>query len=922
MSTQADLELTKLEKIVISLLSDDLHTEAELRECIDDYRPIAAPSADDRDVDKLVKELSNRLLIELDLGEAITSKDFTSWLPDRKHTISWSRWKIYKQWMLNQGRPPKVMDTMDQLTDTVLDLVGDPLKEGQWARRGLVIGDVQSGKTATYLGLFNKAADAGYRLIIVLAGNTESLRQQTQARVDEGFIGRESGTVKMMNGVSAVPTKKIGVGRLDVTIPGAQGMTTVLQDFRKSSQQASNISVDQHASTPYVFVVKKNKSVLKALQDWLQQQATAQGKIDIPVLVLDDESDYASVNTNDEHNPTAINHGIRSILDTFTRSSYLAFTATPFANIFINHEHTEDLFPRDFVYSLEAPSNYVGAERVFGPATGPANTKHTMDLSDASTFFPPKHKSDLLVSDMPDSLRRAIRVFMLANAIRDLRGDKLGRSMLINVSRFKSVQRQVFEMVDAFSIELRQAIEMHSVAFAKGTPNDVLSELEETFEEVYPDAGVTWSQVLGQLHRATADIRVELHNSDRDKRLAEDEVAWDRPPRLIAIGGDVLSRGLTLDGLTVSYFFRKVGAFDTLMQMARWFGYRDGYEDLCRIWIDDEVASDYRFVDEAVKELRGDLAIMKQQKRTPEDFGLAIQKHPGSLLVTARNKMKATAQLQKSVSLSGRRIESTKLPTSSETLANNRVAFHQLLDALGEPEKDSSRRHRRWKGVPKDAVADFLDAFHAHSGDPLWAHASGLGPSPSHLGIFTRQSKSPAYQTWDVLLMSGKQGADSTAHHGGLTFTKVTRAVKVTNTGRLLVSGSSSRLAGPTDLTHLLTPEERKAAEDEYLSRQVDPPQQTPETAYYPALARPALLLYPLSANATLSDHFDTAEERSRAEALKAELASSVTVAVKIAFPGNPVDTTNRSGEVDYVINSVAQQNWLTELGVDDDVDD
>lgn len=916
MSTET--ELKDLETVVSSLMADALHTEAELRERVQQFRPLTAPSASDKEIEQLIKELVNRLLIVHDLGDAITSKDFRSWLPERKHSIEWQRWTNYKQWMLNQGRPPKVMDTMDQLTDTVLDLVGDPTKEGQWARRGLVIGDVQSGKTATYLGLFNKAADAGFRLIIVLAGNTESLRQQTQARVDEGFIGRDSGTLKPRNGVPAAPTKRIGVGALNGLIPAAQGMTTVVQDFRKSSQQASNITVDRNSSSPYVFVVKKNKSVLNALQGWLQQQAT-QGKMDIPVLVLDDESDYASVNTRDENDPTAINHGIRSILDTFSRSSYLAFTATPFANIFIDDQNTEDLFPRDFVYSLDAPSNYVGAEKVFGTASGPANTAHTMDLSDASTYFPPKHKSDLVVSSLPESLRRAIRVFMLCNAVRDLRGDTSARSMLINVSRFKNVQRQVFDLVDAFSIELRQAIELHSVAFSKGTPNETLSDLEETFEEVYPDAGVTWAQVLGQLHKATTDIRVELHNSDRDKQLADGEVLWDRPPRLIAVGGDVLSRGLTLDGLTVSYFYRSVGAFDTLMQMARWFGYRDGYEDLCRLWIDDEVAADYRFVDEAVKELREDLAAMKREKRTPEDFGLAIQKHPGSLLVTARNKMKAATDMHKSVSLSGRRIESTKLPVAINVLQSNETAFHHLLDHIGEPEGDSSRRHRRWKDVPKELVADFLDAFRADDSDPLWAHLSGPSPQPSQLGVFARRSKSPAYQTWDVVLMSGRKGAEE-AHHGDFTFTKVTRAVTVTNTRRMLVSGTSSRLAGPTDLTHLLTPDERKMAEDEWRSHQEDPPQQVPEKAYYPALSRPALLLYPLSA--VPAEGEGPGESNSWADELEEHLKGSITVAAKIAFPGNPADTRNRSGEVEYVINSVAQKNWLTELGVDDDVDD
>lgn len=920
-----DTQLDMLSTVVSATLGNGVHSEQELRDRVAQFRASAAPTATDQDIEQLISILRNKLLIELDLGEAITSQDFESWLPGRRDEISWDRWKNYKQWMLNQGRAPKVMDTMDQLTETVLDLVGDPTKDGQWARRGLVIGDVQSGKTATYLGLFNKAADAGFRLIIVLAGNTESLRQQTQARIDEGFIGRDSGSLKPKQGVAVAPTKKIGVGLLDGRIPAAQGMTTVVQDFKKSSQQASNISVDGHSAVPYVFVVKKNKSVLNALQDWLQQQASAQGKINIPVLVLDDESDYASVNTNDENSPTAINHAIRSILDTFTRSSYLAFTATPFANIFIDHENTKDLFPRDFVYSLEAPTNYVGAARMFGLASQSANTAHTMDISDAGAHFPDKHKSGLQVPALPHSLLLAVRVFLIGNAIRDIRGDKGARSMLINVSRFKNVQRQVFELVEATTIDLRNAIDFHSLAFSKGVPNSVLSELEETFEEVYSESGVTWSQVLGQLPSATADVRVQLHNSDRDKRLAEEELTWERPPRLIAVGGDVLSRGLTLEGLMVSYFYRRVGAFDTLMQMARWFGYRDGYEDLCRIWIDDEVASDYRFVEEAVRELRDDLAQMKQQKLTPEDFGMCIRKHPGALLVTARNKMKAAADMPKAVSLSGRNIESTKLSSSPAALRENQEAFDRLIDRMGRYD-DDQRRHRHWSEVPKDVIADFLDAFRAYQGDPLWKESSVTmaqeGPRRSHLGDFARRSKSPAYQTWDVVLMSGARTPSSQVVHDGLTFWKVIRNVKLTSSGRALVSGSSSRLAGSTDITNLLNAEQQKAAEDDYAKRVAEMPKTIPEKAYYSALTKPALLLYPLEAKVTPSDHYDSETVRANAKELIQELESGITVAVKLAIPGNPLDVQNDSGDAEYVINSVAQQTWLAELEVDDDIDE
>lgn len=911
-----DVQKEMLTKVVSSLLGNGTHSEAELREVVDRFRPVAAPVLDDDEVEAVVKDLTQRLLIDVDLGVAVTSKDFVSWLPSRKAEINWERWQTYKQWSLNGGRAPKVVDKMDQLTDEILDLVGDPTAGGTWGRRGLVIGDVQSGKTATYLGLFNKAADAGYRLIIVLAGSTESLRQQTQARLDEGFIGRDSRQFKSKTGVAASPTRHIGIGLLNQTVANAQGMTTVMQDFKRSSQMATNITVDAHTAAPYVFVVKKNKSVLKALQDWLAQQAKSQGKLEIPVLLLDDESDYASVNTREEESPTAINAAIRGILGKFSRSSYLAFTATPFANIFIDHDNDNDLFPRDFVYGLEAPTNYVGAERVFGTIDA-VDTQYAMDISDAGAYFPPSHKSWLDVGGLPESLRSATRVFLLGNALRDLRGDKGGRSMLINVSRFKAVQRQVFELVEDYSVEVRNAIELHSKPFAAGRPNATLSEMETTFEDVYSESGATWPRVLEALPAAVADIRVELHNSDRDLQLIEHEITWERPPRMIAVGGDVLSRGLTLDGLMVSYFYRRVGAFDTLMQMARWFGYRDGYEDLCRIWIDEEIASDYRFVDDAVKELRDDLAVMKNQRLTPSDFGLAIKKHPGALLVTARNKMRSATTHRKSVSLAGRRIESTKLACSVDVLRTNSSAFEALLEslsALPTPEYEHRRKYNWWSEVSKVEVAGFLEVFRADQSDPIWLE--------DYLSRFVKGSQSPALQTWDVVLVNGAKKPQNRRNLGGTEYWLPERSVLLTGTGHVLVSGSSSRLAGSGDVASLLTTEQQDLAERAYRARRPEESiKALPETAFYAALNRPAMFIYPLQVKSSRADTFQDKKTEDQAAELEIAFRTIPGVAVKIAIPGDPADVNNRSGDVEYVINTVAQQNWLSELVEDVDVD-
>ena len=206
-------QLRNLESIVTSLLGNANHTEEELRDQVAKYRPIAAPQASDVDCDALVRRLIARLSIDVERGVAVFAEDYEPWLIDKRRDITWTRWLTYKQFLINSKWPPPVVEKVDELTDQILDFAGDPTVVGTWARRGLVLGDVQSGKTASYLALFNKAADAGYRLIIVLAGHTEYLRQQTQHRVDEGFIGRDTSRSTPRAGTSVTP-KLIGSAEL------------------------------------------------------------------------------------------------------------------------------------------------------------------------------------------------------------------------------------------------------------------------------------------------------------------------------------------------------------------------------------------------------------------------------------------------------------------------------------------------------------------------------------------------------------------------------------------------------------------------------------------------------------------------------------------------------------------------------------
>ena len=906
-SAERKKAMTILEQFVAVSMQGQRIDEAELMERLRRFNGIQGPLLPESDLETVARRLAEQLAIDVDLGSVITSRDYEPWLDGRKRDIEWGRWLAYKNMLIQQRRALTVIDKTDELTDKILDLAGDPTKPGSWARRGLVLGDVQSGKTGTYLALFNKAADAGYRLFILLAGNTEVLRQQTQARVDEAFIGRDSSNLIPRRGTNVTPSKHIGVGLIRKDLAQASGMTTVLRDFRRSSYEASNITIQTNAAHPYVFVVKKNKPVLVALIAWLKEQATASGgMLPAPVMMLDDESDFASINTKSETDPTSINQAIRDVLKLFSRSSYVAFTATPFANIFIDHGVDNDIFPRNFVYSLEAPTNYVGSVKMFG-TTEEVRADGLTDLDDVEEFIPLGHRSSHLVAGLPGSLTDAADTFLLSNAIRDLRGDAdQPRAMLVNVSRYKAVQRQVFNLLSEAVANTRLAVELHYAD--PETKHSVIQRLQRRFDAEYATTGVTWPAVLQQLPKAVSDVRVKLFNSDTDRRLTEEDAQWDRPTRMIAVGGDVLSRGLTLEGLCVSYFYRRVTASDTLMQMARWFGYRDGYQDLCRIWINAESADNYRFAADSIEELRTDLRLMLRQKLTPEDFGLAVRKHPGALLITARNKMKNAQEVHRTISLAGRRLETTTLRTDH---TQNRVDLNWLVETIdaSNTEVPTPSGWHRWRSIDRGLVAEFL----ARYGE--WAPRSDPFFSGATLSNWVRTAKASKFARWDIAVANGRPDADTITLGKKYKLPLPQRGIR--RDGDLLrISGSSRRLGGPTDLTGLLDPRAREKSEAAHKAQ--EPGKNPSERIYYPYLERPVLIIYPLGSKGP--GERPGIEEQHNVAIDKA----NYLVALKVAIPGDPTKVHDAEGEITYVINTVAQQYWLSEFsGADDeDLDD
>jgi hypothetical protein len=692
-----------------------------ITEKIDQFRPVLISVYGFRpdDFDELEKILEVRFATTMDAGTALTddTDDHNEeWYQDR--LIEWNYWDDYFRYLQREGWDPRVLQTMDTVTSNILGLLEDPLKEGDWERRGLVIGHVQSGKTANYLGLINKAADAGYKFIIVIAGIHNELRRQTQQRVDRGFIGRDSADRQSI----------VGVGLIDRSRAVPVTVTTTDSDFNRTTAKNFGVGLDAVSNT-FILVIKKNASTLSHLYKWLKELNTRKGFeqiTDIPMLLIDDEADNASINTSrTDLSPTRINREIRQILNLFRKKCYVGYTATPFANIFIDPDvnddkHGADLFPRHFIYSLDAPSNYLGYGRIFLDDEGQHNFIRL--IKDADGWLPADHKNDTPIYALPVSMRRAINLFVLARAIRNLREQsEKHTSMLINVSRFVSVQREVKALVDIYIADLKRSVRYnYAIPWEKAHKDQMMGELYESFEEEHSSDDLQWKDILPELSTAAEAVNVVVVNSRSQERLLYSDYNRDgKPLTVIAIGGLSLSRGLTLEGLTISYIHRSTKMYDTLLQMGRWFGYRSGYEDLCRIFMSDSSYEWYAHIAEATDELRLQVVRMQRERKTPAEFGLYVRSHPDALTVTALNKMYNTETRELIVSYDGKLIETYILPESEEKTRANQDLLQRKFSEMTTSYKyrydiDGSRSYTIFD-IPWNVIRDIIIDFQFHS---------------------------------------------------------------------------------------------------------------------------------------------------------------------------------------------------------------
>lgn len=685
---------------------------------------------------------------------------------------------LYK--LEEDGWPTESIQQLQESTARILEVMDDPQRTGRWDWRGLVVGDVQSGKTASYAGVVNRAADAGYRIIIVLAGMHKILRLQTQKRFDKDFLGYDTNPKTRQPNQ---PMRIIGVGNFNAELTvDSLTMADPNGDFSQRIADQSNFSP---VSQPCVFIVKKNAKVLENLNNWIARLPGPAKAA--PVLVIDDESDQASVDTGDQpiledgtfeqdYDPKRVNGEIRRLLMAFDRRVYVGYTATPFANILIHderkaNEYGPDLFPSTFIVSLTPPDDYFGPAAVFGTNDDADNPGlplvRPLDQT-AEDWIPDRHDKSLKPrfdgqDIIPPSLEEAIDAFLITCAARAARGQgREHNSMLVHVSRFVDVHETVHRQVEKYLRETRAMISNADRETMRRLRTMWETDYLPTTQAVLPTVfgrntvPVTWDQVASALAESSDKIQVITANGKTKADIDYDSYR-DTGYSVIAVGGDKLSRGLTLEGLSVSYFLRISRQYDSLLQMGRWFGYRRGFADLCRLFTTPDMEDWFRYVATAQKELRSQFFEMAQTDATPKDFGLKIAVHD-ILEVTAKNKQRH-AELRQS-SYAGEGKVQTVMFRDKLTVERNAAITDDFISSLGAGEDNPRRPGPRgaiadgtlWTGVVGREVAEYLRN--------LTFPPESLSVDGSKLSSYINAQmgmKPPELTNWTVFLATGSE---------------------------------------------------------------------------------------------------------------------------------------------------------------------
>jgi hypothetical protein len=691
-----------------------------------------------------VKEYLSVYPIDPGISHSLTKEGFKTWLDnEREEDINWDYSNRYFEHLLKSGRSKKVVKETEDSSYSILSKMADPKSTKSIYNKGLVVGAVQSGKTGNFNAVINRAIDSGYEIVIVLAGIMEDLRSQTQQRIEKDIIGEgkiDSGEPTGTKGVGKI--RRFGV-RGDDKVIQVKSLTSENKDFSKAVEE-----LDHTLNDKYVLVCKKNVSVLKNLIIWLHNSLEeGKEKHNIPLLIIDDEADNASLNnmgSKGRNYASKTNGHIRAILELFHVKSYLGYTATPFANVLQDRneypendweikykfkgedfekqlKRVDNIFPDDFIELLNPPSNYVGAKQIFETITPIDNQTDDNEkiplvapaVDDYIENFPSRlyenddgeiigienirsrgewderygyegyldfdtysnyrretwapRKDDTFPKELPESLKTAVKCFIIALTIRETRIPEMVNSelyqphntMLVHISRFTFWQNTTKKLIDEYVNEIISRInndkpykstsiyaEFKKLWYGNYGFAHIVENIKSYLPKGYEDEFISplvFDSLVPVFIDAVKGIEVKAINSFTKDSL---EYSRNSSKKIIAIGGNRLSRGFTLEGLTINYFIRVTNYSDALLQMGRWFGYRPGYLDCCKIFTTQDSLDKFNSTTLCIEELETEFIKMEEQGKTPENFVLRVKKHPGTLKITRPSILKNTKEVK------------------------------------------------------------------------------------------------------------------------------------------------------------------------------------------------------------------------------------------------------------------------------------
>lgn len=649
-------------------------------------------------------------------------------------------WRKLKRYLIDHlKRTESEVASLDQATDKILEELADPkeLGDGLEPVKGLVIGHVQSGKTANYTALAAKAFDAGYKVVIVMSGIHRSLRRQTQIRMND-----ELGIINTSR--QRITAKNFGPTALDPI----HSMTSESLEFGDSQYSGVSSSVIQGK---VLFVVKKNTAVLELLIRWFGETE----KVTEPTLIIDDESDQASINTGGnrdeitdkddmsnpdepEEAPAVINSKVRRLVKIFANASYVGYTATPYANVFIDHQATDrevgdDLYPKDFIVSLAKPWGYFGPEELFedvlsrdieedeylSPASKVIRIVPESDVHQLNDLLENPFAPEARAAELPATLMQAAKDFILATSVLcSIKGREIPTAFLVHTTPSKHAQNSLSQLIESYIRSLQNEWRYDPETSIPKWQADWAE-----FSEKFPKASeyrLEFEAISDELDRLLvrfAEINILTLNSD-----SSDELDYQYQPHgaSVVIGGNKLSRGLTIEGLLISYFTRKATEpkADTLTQMGRFFGHRKSTIDISRIYTTHVLKNAFEEIALVENALRRDIQRYEKEGLRPIDFGPRVLKR-AALMPTARNRMGVAAHHGRTYS--GELVQTSSFPSATaqvnfkgvlmNRLDKNYHATCELISSLENvtlPKRNDKGTTLVWEGVSSSTVTDYL----------------------------------------------------------------------------------------------------------------------------------------------------------------------------------------------------------------------